>query len=97
MSDIEKRFLSAINSNLSTQNGNDVIPQSGDLKTNMEEPKPEADNQATYQHNMVKDAEISEETSHEGSSNSEFGHKENLAEESHPSRDENNGRSDDHS
>jgi hypothetical protein len=46
---------------------------------------------------MIKDAEILEETSREGSSNSEFGHKENLAEESHPSRDENNGRSDDHS
>ena len=97
MSDIEKRFLSAINSNLSTQNGNDVIPPNGDLKTKTEEPKPEADNQANVQHNMIKDAEILEETPREGSSNSEFGHKENLAEESPPSRDENNGRSDDHS
>ena len=97
MSDIEKRFLSAINSNLSTQNGNDVIPLNGDLKTKTEELEPETDNQATVQHNMIEDAEILEETSREGSSNSEIGHKENLAEESHPSRDENNGRSDDHS
>jgi flagellar biosynthesis/type III secretory pathway protein FliH len=97
MSDIEKRFLSAINSNLSTQNGNDVIPLNGDLKIKTEEPKPEADNQASVQNNMIRDAEILEETSREGSSNSEFSHTENLAGESHPSRDENNGRSDDHS
>jgi len=90
MSDIEKRFLSAIN-------GNNKIPSNGDLKTKTEEPEPETDNQATFQHNMVKDAKILEESSHEGNDDSQLGHKENLAEEGHPSRDENNSRSDDHS
>ena len=97
MSDIEKRFLSAINSNVSTQNGNDVISPNGDLKTKTEEPKPEANNQATIQNNMIKDAEILEDTSPEGNSNSEFGHKEDLAEENHSSGNENNDSSDDHS
>ena len=97
MSDIEKRFLSAINSNLSTQNGNNEIPTNGDLKTKTEEPNSDTDSQTTVQHNMIKDAEILEETSREGDSDSQFGHKDDLAEGSHPSTDEINGRSDDHS
>ena len=65
--------------------------------TKTEEPKPEASDQATVEHSMIKNAEILEKNSREGISDSEFGHKENLTRESHPSRDQNNRRSDDHS